>query len=103
MNEAPSIRSNLNDETLFRLNKINKIEDYFTTEIKEGETMSKRLNKYIAAFDFIHSGGIPITSYISIIGTPVGMASESFNLAFSLTARIIKKLLKTTRNKKEET
>ena len=53
MNKAPSIHSNLNDETLFRLNKINKIEDYFTTEIKEREAMSKRLNEYIAAFDYI--------------------------------------------------
>ena len=53
MNKAPSIHSNLNDETLFRLNKINKIEDYFTTETKEREAMSKRLNEYIAAFDYI--------------------------------------------------
>ena len=30
-----SMHSNLNDETLFRLNKINKMEDYFTTEIKD--------------------------------------------------------------------
>ena len=30
-----SMRSNLNDETLLRLNKINKMEDYFTTEIKD--------------------------------------------------------------------
>ena len=51
MNKALSIHSNLkNDETLFRLNKIKKIEDYFTKEIKERKTMSKRLNKYIAAF-----------------------------------------------------
>ena len=53
MNTAPNIHLNLNDETLFRSNKINKIEDCFTTEIKKREPMSERLNKYIAAFDYI--------------------------------------------------
>ena len=31
----------------FRLNKINENEDYFITEIKERELMSKKLSKYI--------------------------------------------------------
>ena len=53
MNKAPSIHSNLNDETLLRLNKIKNIEDYFTAEIKERKTTSKRLDKYIAAFDYM--------------------------------------------------
>ena len=35
MREATN--THLNDETPFRWNKINKIEDYFTTEIKERE------------------------------------------------------------------
>ena len=34
--------SNLNNQQ-FRLNKISEIEDYFITEIKEGELMSKKL------------------------------------------------------------
>ena len=38
-----------NDQN-FRLNKINEIKDYFVTEIKEKELMSKRLSKYIAFF-----------------------------------------------------
>ena len=46
------------------------------------------------------SGGVSITSFASIIGAPVGIASASF--VFSLTTGIIKKLLKTTRNKKEK-
>ena len=33
----------LNDQQQFRLNKINEIKDYFVTEIKERELMSKRL------------------------------------------------------------
>ena len=42
------------DNQQFRLNKINEIKDYFTAEIKEYELMSKRLNKYIASFDYFN-------------------------------------------------
>ena len=38
--------SNLNNQQ-FRLNKISEIEDYFITEIKQKELMSKKLSKYI--------------------------------------------------------
>ena len=41
--------SNLNNQQ-FRLNKISKIEDYSSTEIKERELMSKKLSKYISFF-----------------------------------------------------
>ena len=44
--------SNLNNQQ-FLLNKISEIEDYFITEIKEGELMSKKLRKYISFFDFL--------------------------------------------------
>ena len=50
MNELNSIEthSNLNaislsDQTKFRLNEINKIKDYFNSEIQEKKTMSKKL------------------------------------------------------------
>ena len=43
--------SNLNNQQ-FRLNKISEIEDYFITEIKERELMSKRFSKYIPFFDY---------------------------------------------------
>ena len=36
--------SNLNNHQ-FKQNKISKIEDYFTTEIKQTELMSKKLSK----------------------------------------------------------
>ena len=39
--------SNLNNQQ-FTLNKISEIEDYFITEIKERELMSKKLSKYIS-------------------------------------------------------
>ena len=38
--------SNLNNQQ-FRLNNISEIEDYFITEIKERELMSKKVSKYI--------------------------------------------------------
>ena len=43
--------SNLNNQH-FRLNKVNKIKDYFIAEIKEREMIRKRLSKYIASFDY---------------------------------------------------
>ena len=64
-----TIHSNFNYEILFRLNKINKIEDYFTTEIKEREETSKRLNKYIAAFDYIEKSLIVLSATSRIISS----------------------------------
>ena len=40
--ETHNIYPNLNDQQQFRLNKINKIKDYFVAEVKERELMSKR-------------------------------------------------------------
>ena len=46
----PNLSLNLSDNQQFRLNKINKIRDYFVAEIKERESMNKRLSKHIAFF-----------------------------------------------------
>ena len=71
--------------------------------------MSKRLSKYIASFDYfdkslivlsVTTGSISIASFATVIGAPVGIISASFSLAFSISTGIIKKLLKTLRNKK---
>ena len=48
MNETTNIYSNLSDQMKFRLKEINRIEDYFNTEIQERKSMSKKL---IASFD----------------------------------------------------
>ena len=66
--------------------------------------MSKRLSKYIASFNFDKSlivlsatnCSISITYFATVIGAPVGVASASFSLAFSMSTEILKKLLKTT-------
>ena len=101
----------LNDQKQSRLNKMNKIKHYFVAEIKERELMSKRLNKYIASFDYfdkslivlsVTTGSISIASFATVLGAPVGMVSASFSLVFSISTGIIKTLLKTTRNKKKK-
>ena len=73
--------------------------------------MSKRLSKYIAFCDYFdkslivlsaRNGSISIASFVTVIGTPVGIASAGLSLTFSLSTGIVKKLLKTTRNKKKK-
>ena len=48
------------------------------------------------------TGSIYIASFATVIGAPVGIASASFSFAFSISTGIVKKLLKTTRNKKKK-
>ena len=94
MNESNSVEVSLNDQTKFKLNEINEIKDYFNSEIQDRKTMSQKLSKYVAAFDYIDktlialsasNGGIRIISFTSVIGIPAGLASASFTLIFSLT------------------
>ena len=110
-NICPILDVSLSHQQQFRLNKINEIKDYFVAKIKERELMSKRLSKYIASLDHfnkslivlsITTGSISIASFATVIGAPVGIISASFSLAFSISTGIIKKLLKTTRNKKKK-
>ena len=102
--------SNLSNQQ-FRLNKISEIVDYFIAEIKERELMSKKLSKYISFFDHfdkslivlsVTSDNISIASFATVIGVPVGITSATLSLAFSLYTGLVKRLLKTTRNKKNK-
>ena len=115
MNENNSIekidRTDLTDQTKFRRSEISKIQNYFNLEINQREPCSKKLNKYVAAFDYIDkilivlsatSGGVSIISFTTVIGAPVGIARGSFTLIFSLMTGIIKKLVSITRNKKKK-
>ena len=107
LNATPLNEIPLSDQQHFRLNKINEIKSYFVAEIKERELMSK----YIAFCDYFNKslivlsatiGSISIESFATVIETPVGIASASLSLAFSLSTGIVKKLLKTTQNKKKK-
>ena len=42
-----------NTANKYRLDKINKIRDYFNNEIKERKDIIKKLNKYLVSFDYL--------------------------------------------------
>ena len=105
MNES----QNLSDQTKFRLNEINKIKNYFNSEIQERKAISKKLSKYVAAFDYADKsfivlaasfGTLSIVTHATVVGILVGLAGASSTIVFSLTAGIVKKLLNVTRKKK---
>ena len=109
MNEID--KTNLTDQTKYRFNKISEIDNYFNQEINKKKWCSKKLSKYVTVFDYIDkilivlsatSGGVCITSSVSVVRALVAIAGASFALIFSLTAGIIKKLLSITRNKKKK-
>ena len=73
--------------------------------------MQWKLSKYLAVFDYFDqalivlratSGGVSYILFKSIVGAPVGMASASLTLFFSLTTGIVKKLLHITKSKKKK-
>ena len=98
MNKSNSIetidKKNLSEQTKFRLTEIIGIENYFYQEINQRKSCSKKLSKYVAVFDYIDqalivlsatSSGVSIISFTTIVGAPVGIASTSLTLIFSLT------------------
>ena len=114
MNKSNSIgaidKTDLSEQTKFRLDEISKIENYFIEEINQRKSCNKKLSKYIAAFDYIDkilivlsatTGGVSIISFTTIVGAPVGIASAIFTFIFSLSTGIIKKLLNITRKKRK--
>ena len=77
MNEID--KANLTNQTESRLN-----EHYFNLKINQKKLCSKKITKYVAAFDYIDkvliilsatSGGIFVFS-VSVVGAPVGIAGQ---------------------------
>ena len=114
MNKSNSIgaidKTDLSEQTKFRLDEISKIENYFIEEINQRKSCSKKLSKYVAVFDYIDkilivlsatTGEVFICSFISIVGAPFGIASASFTLIFSLRTGTTKELLNITRKKRK--
>ena len=104
-------KTNLSEQTKFRLSEIIGIENYFYQEINQRKSCSKKLSKYVAAFDYIDkvlialsvtSSGTCIILSTSVVGASVGIASASFSLIFSLTTGINKKSLSITKDKKKK-
>ena len=50
----------------------------------------------------VTTGCISIASFATVIGAPVGIISANFSPAFSISTGLIKKILKTARNKKKK-
>ena len=107
----PNLSANISNDQQFRINKINRIKDYFIAEIRERKLMGKNLSKYIASFEYLDkslivlsvaSGSISIASFATAIGAPVESMSASCSLAFSITTGFIIKKKKTIRNKKKK-
>ena len=121
MNESNFIetidKTNLTEQTKIRLNKISEIENYFHQEINQRKSCSKKLSKYVAAFDYIDKvlialsaikkialkakSGVSIILFTSFVGAPVRIASAIFMLRFCLATGIVKKLLSITRKKRK--
>ena len=98
MNETNSIECNsieaidktiLSERTKFQLSEIIGIENYFYREISQRKLCSEKVNKYVAAFDYIDkilivlsatSSGVSIISFMSVAGAPVGISSASLAL-----------------------
>ena len=92
----------------YRLNKINKIKDYFDKERKD---IIKKLNKYLVSFDYLDKifitlsasfGTLSIASYASVVGIPAGITVASLNLVFTLGTGISKSLLNLTKKRKKK-
>ena len=79
-------KTNLSQQAKFRLSEIIEIEDYFHQEINQRKLCSKRLRKYVTAFDYIDkilivlsatSSGVCIISSACVVGAQAGIASAS--------------------------
>ena len=70
----------------YRLDKINKIRDYFDNEIKERKDIIKKLNKYLVSFGYLDKifitlsasfGTLSIASQATVIGIPASITGAS--------------------------
>ena len=74
--------------------RISNVVNYFVEEINQRKLCSKKLSKYVAAFDYIDkilivlsstSGRGSIILFAKVAGAPVAIASLGFILIFSPT------------------
>ena len=92
MVETNNIYPNLPDHQ-FRLHRINENKDYFVTDIKKREPMSKRLREYISSLDYfdmssivfsIKTGSVSIAIFAAVIGAPVETVVQVLVMYFQL-------------------
>ena len=101
----------LTDVSTYRLDEINKIKEYFDNEIKERKDIIKKLNKYLVSFDYLDKifitlspsfGTLSIASYAAVAGIPVGIASSSLTVIFTIGTGLNKSLLQLTKKIKKK-
>ena len=101
----------LTNVTKYRLDEISKIKGYFYNEIKERKDIIKKLNKYLASFDYLDKifitlsesfSTLSIASYATVLGLPVGIAGYSLTLIFTVGTGINKSLLQVTKKRKKK-
>ena len=89
-----------NDLTKFRLDEINKVKEYFNSEINERKEVIKKLSKYIG-FDYADKifitlsasfGTLSLVPHATVVEIPVGIAGGSLTVLFTVTTGIVKKL-----------
>ena len=98
-NICPNLNADISNEQQFRLNKINKVKDYFLAEIRERELKSKNSSKYIVSLDYFNkslnvlsilSDSISISSFPTVIDAPAGITGASCGFTFSITSGFAK-------------
>ena len=101
----------ITDVDKYRLDKINKIRDYFNNEIKKRKDIIKKLNKYLVSFDYLDKifiglsasfGTLSIASQATVIGIPAGITGATLTLIFTIGTGISKSLLKVTTKRKKK-
>ena len=97
MNESNSIKAidktNLSEQKKFLLSEIIEIENYSHEKINQRKSCTTKLSKYFTTFDCVDkiliassatSSGVSNILFTSVPGAPVGIASASLTLVFSL-------------------
>ena len=98
-----------NTANKYRLDEINKVRDYFDSEIKDRKDIIKKLNKFLVCFDYLDKtfitlsasfGTLSIASQATVIGIQAGIIGASLTLIFSIGTGISKSLLTVIKKRK---
>ena len=91
--DISALHLELTDVNKYRLDKIDKIKEYFDNEIKERKDIINKLNKFLVSFDYLNKifitlsasfGTLSIASHATVVGIPVGIAVPSLTLIFTI-------------------
>ena len=100
----------LTDINNYRLNKINKVKDYFNDKINERKNIIKKLNKYVVTLDYpdrifitlsASFGTLRVTAHSTVLGIPLGITGASLSLLFTISTGINKSLLQLTKKREK--